>query len=233
MSEVKRSNSDLENIKNLFDDVSKIYDRSRQIFIPCYEDFYKTTTDFIASFIKPKSILDLGAGTGLLSMYYYRHFPHSTYLLVDIADHMLDIAKARFASLTNVQYQVKDYSSDYDFSVDTVISALSIHHLDDDAKSNLFSKIYEHLPEGGVFINYDQFCGTDDNMTDALNKFWYQHLKDSSLTAEEIERWQERRKLDKECSVETEVSMLKSASFDSVECIYRMQKFAVIVARKL
>lgn len=233
MSEVKRSNSDLENIKNLFDDVSKIYDRSRQIFIPCYEDFYKTTTDFIASFIKPKSILDLGAGTGLLSMYYYRHFPHSTYLLVDIADHMLDIAKARFASLTNVQYQVKDYSSDYDFSVDTVISALSIHHLENVAKLNLFKMIYAHLPSGGVFINYDQFCGTDDNMTDALNKFWYQHLKDSSLTAEEIERWQERRKLDKECSVETEVSMLKSASFDSVECIYRMQKFAVIVARKL
>ena len=233
MSEVKRSNSDLENIKNLFDDVSKIYDRSRQIFIPCYEDFYKTTTDFIASFIKPKSILDLGAGTGLLSMYYYRHFPHSTYLLVDIADHMLDIAKARFASLTNVQYQVKDYSSDYDFSVDTVISALSIHHLENVAKLNLFKMIYAHLPSGGVFINYDHFCGTDDNMTDALNKFWYQHLKDSSLTAEEIERWQERRKLDKECSVETEVSMLKSASFDSVECIYRMQKFAVIVARKL
>ena len=69
-------------------------------------------------------------------------------------------------------------------------------------------------------------------MTDALDKFWYQHLKNSSLTAEEIERWQDRRKLDKECSVETEVSMLKNAGFDSVECIYRMQKFAVIVVRK-
>lgn len=69
MSENIKSKSDLENIKNLFDVVSKIYDKSRQIFIPCYEDFYETTTDFIASTIKPKQIVDLGAGTGLLSMY--------------------------------------------------------------------------------------------------------------------------------------------------------------------
>ena len=41
MTEDKKSKTDLENIKNLFDVVSKIYDRSRPIFIPCYEDFYR------------------------------------------------------------------------------------------------------------------------------------------------------------------------------------------------
>lgn len=232
MSENKKSNTDLENIKNLFDVVSKIYDKSRQIFIPCYEDFYENTTDFIASFIKPKAIVDLGAGTGLLSMYYYKHFPYASYTLVDVADKMLDIARARFASLTNVQYLVKDYRNDYDFSADTVISALSIHHLNDEAKLDLFSKIYSHLPKGGVFINYDQFCGKDKKMTEALDKYWYQHLENSSLSPLEIERWQERRVLDKECSVDEEEKMLKDAGFDSVECVYRMQKFAVIVARK-
>ncbi len=233
MSENIKSKSDLENIKNLFDVVSKIYDKSRQIFIPCYEDFYETTTDFIASSIKPKQIVDLGSGTGLLSMYYYKHFPYASYSLVDIADKMLDIARARFASLNNVQYLVKDYTNDYDFSADTVISALSIHHLEDEAKLNLFKKIYAHLPSGGVFINYDQFCGKDEKMTEALDKYWYLHLEKSSLSPLEIERWQERRLLDRECSVDAEQSMLKDAGFDFVECVYRMQKFAVIVARKL
>lgn len=69
-------------------------------------------------------------------------------------------------------------------------------------------------------------------MTEALDKYWYQHLENSSLSPLEIERWQERRVLDKECSVDEEEKMLKNAGFDSVECVYRMQKFAVIVARK-
>lgn len=219
-------------IKTQFNLVSQIYDKSRKIFIPCYEDFYIGTTNFIAGCISPSNIVDLGAGTGLLSMYYYEHFPECSYLLVDIADKMFNIARDRFKGAHNVNCLVQDYSEQYDFDADTVISALSIHHLEDDAKKKLFHNIYRNLPSGGVFVNYDQFCGEDAVMTSNLDKYWYHHLMNSSLTSEEIEKWKSRRVLDRECSVKNEIAFLRAAGFESVECVYRMQKFAVIVSRK-
>ena len=50
------------------------------------------------------------SGSGLLSCFWYRHFPASEYVLVDIADDMLHIARKRFAGIDNVSYLVADYS---------------------------------------------------------------------------------------------------------------------------
>ena len=85
-------------IEEQFNLISKEYDCKRKMFIPCYNDFYNTTTKFLASNIKyPNSIIDLGAGTGLLTYFWYKYFPNSSYLLVDIANNMLEIAKKRFS----------------------------------------------------------------------------------------------------------------------------------------
>lgn len=77
------------NIEAQFNLIAEEYDRNRKKFIPCFDDYYKNTTRFIVSnIIKPKRILDLGAGTGLLSYFWYQHCPESEYVLVDIADDM-------------------------------------------------------------------------------------------------------------------------------------------------
>ena len=48
----------------------------------------------------------------------------------------------------------------------------------------------------------------------------------------DLERWKERRRLDRECSVEEEVEMLSACKFKIVKCVYSCQKFAVIAAVK-
>lgn len=52
------------------------------------------------------------------------------------------------------------------------------------------------------------------------------------MTDQDIELWKERRKLDKECSVEEEAEMIRNRNFTSVKCIYSYQKFSVIAAIK-
>ena len=143
-----------------FNKIAKEYDANRKKFIPCFDDFYGRTTDFIAANIStPKRILDLGAGTGLLSAFWAQHFGASEYVLVDIADEMLQIARKRFEGLPNVSYEIMDYSEKMpEQEFDVIISALSIHHLEDEEKEELFSQIYNKLPTGGIFVNYDQFC---------------------------------------------------------------------------
>ena len=123
-------------------------------------DFIQILRTFIASNIDdPKSVLDLGAGTGILTSFWYQNFSKSNYTLVDIAEDMLRIARERFYGMTNIEYLVEDYTKklpNRDF--DLIISALSIHHLEHAEKIELFKRIFEKLPVGGVFVNYDQFC---------------------------------------------------------------------------
>ena len=206
------------NIEEQFNLIAKEYDSNRRKFIPCFDDFYQKTTEFIVSNIdEPKRVVDLGAGTGLLTYFWYRQCPDSEYVLVDIADEMLNVARKRFDGIGSISYQIENYIHKLpDTIFDTVISALSIHHLENSEKIKLFSRIYDHLPSGGLFINYDQFCAEQQQMNHWFNTYWERQIEHSGLTDKDIELWKERRKLDKECSVEQEVDMLKSCKFLSL-----------------
>ena len=135
--------------------------------------------------------------------------------------------------MDNVSYQTIDYIRELpEQNCDAVISALSIHHLENLEKQELFSRIYDKLPEQGLFINYDQFCAGQPQMNDWYDTFWESGLFRSGLSEKDIASWQERRKLDRECSVEQETEMLEKSGFRIVKCVYTYQKFSVIVAVK-
>jgi len=221
-------------IEKQFNQIAHEYDRKRRKFIPCFDDFYISSTNFISSNIDaPRRIIDLGAGTGLLSYFWYQHYPTAEYILIDIADDMLDIARKRFDGIENVSYRVNDYTANLPGdNFDTVLSALSIHHLEEDSKMKLFLKIYDTLPGSGLFVNYDQFCAGQPKMNTWYDSYWENQLYHSGLTQKDIELWKERRKLDRECSVEQQMDALKKCGFDNVMCIYTYQKFSVIVAVK-
>ena len=58
--------------------------------------------------------------------------PSAEYMLVDIADEIRHVSRKRFSGLNNVHHRIMDYTKllpEDDF--DAIISALSIHHLDD------------------------------------------------------------------------------------------------------
>ncbi|MGN0403114.1 MAG: class I SAM-dependent methyltransferase [Acetatifactor sp.] len=221
-------------IKEQFNFVAQEYDANRKKFIPCFNDYYENTTRFILSNIeKPRRVLDLGAGTGLLSYFWYQQCPSAEYVLVDIADEMLNVARKRFAGIDSISYQILDYSKELpggDF--DVIMSALSIHHLENEDKQKLFVQIYDKLPRGGLFVNYDQFCAGQDVMNEWFNSYWENQLTGSGLNQHDIELWKERRKLDKECSVKEEIEMLCKGKFKTIKCVYSYQKFSVIVAIK-
>ena len=221
-------------IEKQFNLIAEEYDCNRRKFIPCFDDFYRNTTEFIISNIEePKRVVDLGAGTGLLTYFWYQKCPNAEYVLVDIADEMLNIARKRFNGIENISYRAENYMKKLPDTVfDMVISALSIHHLEDRDKAELFSKIYDRLPKGGLFVNYDQFCAEQEKMDKWFDSYWESRLADSGLTDKDIELWRERRKLDRECSVRLEEDMLRKCGFGAVQCVYSYQKFSVIVARK-
>lgn len=226
-------------IQEQFNLVAKEYDANRKNFIPCFDAFYDNTTDFISkNILTPKQILDLGAGTGILSASYFKHFPNAEFLLVDVADEMLDVARKRFQGTINVNFLSADYTKNFDFRTlngerfDLIISALSIHHLEDEEKENLFSKIYDALPTSGVFANHDQFCAESPAMNKMFSHYWEDKIFNSGLSKNDIAKWKERQKLDRECSIQQEIKMMKAGGFQNAESVFQCQKFAVVVGMK-
>ena len=106
------------NIQDQFNMIAKEYDENRRKFIPCFDDYYVSTTDFAAKSLakKPELIFDLGSGTGLLPSFWYPHFPDANYVLSDIAEEMISVAKKRFENVPNIKYEISDYSKNLEFS---------------------------------------------------------------------------------------------------------------------
>ena len=147
--------SAMNRTQDVFSRTATSYDPARAKLIPCFEQFYATAVDLVPP--DADHILDLGAGTGLLSVVIRERFPDAYLHLIDNADPMLAQARERFSRDQEVLCQLGDYTSaPWGASYDAMVSALSIHHLPDQKKRKLFVRIHAALKPGGVFINAEQ-----------------------------------------------------------------------------
>lgn len=221
------------NIEKQFDDISEYYDSQRKKLIPCFDDFYATATLFATTKMDNPKILDLGAGTGLFSSFILNKYPKARLTLLDVSDKMLEVAKRRFSGFKNVTYIVSDYAeSNIAEKYDLIISALSIHHLEDDSKVKLYKNIYESLNPEGVFVSADQCLPESSEYIDIFNTHWYNYVRSYDFSQEEIDNFEQRRKLDKESKLIDQISRIEYAGFGAVECVYKYMQFCVVVARK-
>src|ERR1700760_455813 len=83
----------MNDVKEQFSNVSKRYDSQRKYLIPCFNDFYTACLPLVKSLTHARSVLDIGAGTGLFSQFIYDFNPKLNFTLIDISGEMLDVAK--------------------------------------------------------------------------------------------------------------------------------------------
>jgi len=222
-------------IKKVFDNISLDYDKQRKKLIPCFEDFYKISVSMAVSSSENPSVLDIGAGTGLFSSFLLEKYPNASFTLIDISEKMLEVAKTRFRDLENIKFIADDYTK-YDFGderYDVIISALSIHHLEDEQKRELYKKCYSILNFNGIFINAEQVLGETSYLDSFYKKEWKSSIERSDLPKEEVIAGYERMKLDKEATMNHQLSWLKEAGFSDVDCVYKYYNFAVFFGRKI
>ena len=150
----------MDEIRDAFDTIALEYDAQRVHIIPDLHQYYGAAVWAAISPDNNPAILDIGAGTGLMSALVLEKFPGASLTLLDISENMLAVARQRFSQRDNIGYVVSDYRrSPLGGPYDLVISALSIHHLSRDDKCQLFHGIFSALKPGGMFINADQADG--------------------------------------------------------------------------
>lgn len=221
-------------IKALFDIAAQDYDRTRPQYIPCFDEFYNTALELIPygrqTCIK---VLDIGAGTGLLSGLVVTAFPHAAITLADISSEMLSKAKERFAANPNIEYLVLDFVDEPIVGeFDVVISALALHHTPQDKLKSVFQKIFGALRNGGCFINADQTLGTTPENEEKYVQAWLNGVKAKGCTNRDIEIAIERMKADRTTTLQNQLNWLSEAGFIHVDCWYKNYRFVVYSGQK-
>lgn len=218
-------------IKDVFDNYASNYDATRKILIPCFDDFYGIAINTIPfQTDQPIKVLDLGAGTGIMAGFVASQFPNASIDLMDVAEKMLFEAKKRLECYPNdFRFLVSDYSKEgaLENHYDVIMSSLSIHHLSDPEKQDLFKTIYTHLNRGGIFINADQVSGDTKNIDEIYRKTWIKQIKENGISEEEMNQAFERMQEDQMSPLMPQLSWLTYAGFSTVNCWYKNYSFVV------
>ncbi|MDI6725264.1 MAG: methyltransferase domain-containing protein [Methanobacterium sp.] len=220
-------------LKEKFDENADKYDKIRKLIIPCFDDLYNITRNLANSKKEDPKILDLGAGTGLLTKYLLEKFPQGEFTLVDLSEEMLKIAKNRFMGLNNFKYIAEDYLTyNFDNSFDMIISSLSIHHLEDENKKKLYKKAYDSLNHEGIFLNADQVIGPTPDVDKSYQENWMQKIEENNFTGPEKDTAMERMKFDNPATLEDNLKWLNDCGFKDVDVYYKYYNFCIFYGKK-
>ena len=209
------------------------YDSQRGKLIPSLAELYTAAAEIVRVSVPnnlDSSVLDLGAGTGLLAKSVRASIPLCQLVLIDHSPEMLNKARERFRKDSLVSYVISDFSSFEDTDkYDAVVSALAIHHLEDQDKKALFARIKNSLRHGGVFVNVEQVCAPRDDAEQLYDNMHAVHVQRAGTTNQEWMAARERMKYDKPASLYSQLKWLEEVGFHSVDCLYKNFRFATIV----
>ena len=204
------------------------YDALRRQLIPSFDLLYQSAGSLVATFTPPNaSIMDLGAGTGLLSAAILARKPDADLLLVDRSEGMLLQAKQRFADVVNVRTQIGDLFDPLpEGGFHAIVSALCIHHLSHEEKRELFVRIRRALLPGGMFVNVEQVRAPADWLEELYDVQHETHVIDSRTAPEDWAAGRERMKFDIPADVESQLDWLREAGFELADCVAKDWRFA-------
>jgi tRNA (cmo5U34)-methyltransferase len=223
-------------IDSAFNATIEYYDDWMKKALPNYGEIFRTVQELIP-FETAKSIevLDLGAGTGLFSKHVLEKYPDARFLLYDVADKMLDVARERFRGhpqqfeFTTGDYRTLQVAHEFDL----VVSSLSIHHLTHEEKQDLFRKIFSILRKPGIFINVDQIRGETDYVRKLYWNHWLDQVRGKETSEKRIQESIDRRmEYDRDALLGDQLRWLGEAGFTIVDCVYKNLFVGVFLAMK-
>ena len=131
-------------------------------------------------------ILELGAGTGIITELLLERFPHASVVAVDGAEKMLRKAQSKKLIAENAhrtECMLADFSSSSWVSHITgqfnlVVTVDALHHLTHDRKRELYQEIYDAIVQGGQFFISDHITSHEPFFKDPQYMLWVREVLD-------------------------------------------------------
>jgi tRNA (cmo5U34)-methyltransferase len=229
------SNGQARKIKNHFNSDIVDYDACCNKVVPRNDEIYNIIVDSIPFDRKSKlKILDLGVGTGLGALKILNEFPNSRLTGIDFSSKMISRARERLKIFSNrVKLIEADFNKiDFPEKYDVIVSAVTIHNSNETNQKRLMSKIFNHLNDGGCFLNGDFAKTKSEFLNKKLDESYKEYLR-NNLRGEELKVWLHHAfKEDRPVALEDQLLWMKEAGFREIECIWRHQNLAVYYGLK-
>jgi tRNA (cmo5U34)-methyltransferase len=215
----------------VFDATASTYDRDRSRLVPGCDTFYRWALDLIP--MREKVIVDLGAGSGLLTALLRDRFPQAHIHIIDFSASMLELARQRLGDDPNLTFTRADYVNDaLPQQVCSVVSSLSIHHVDDAGKREVFRKVFAPLKLNGTFVNADQVAGPTPELEARYKALWLEQVRAAGATEQQIADSLYRQQEDRCAPVEDQLAWMRGAGFADADCWYKEGRFGVFAGTK-
>jgi tRNA (cmo5U34)-methyltransferase len=225
----------MEQIKDTFENAAIDFDNIIVKLVPYYTELIADMI-MIIPFEKNKNInvIDLGCGTGTLSLRIMKEYPNAHITCLDMTSNMLELAKRKLSEYYNIEYILEDfYTFNFNKKYDLVISSFALHHLITPGdKKNFYQKIFDSLKEGGCFYNLDILIGPNDEVQNFYMKKWVDFLS-QNLPKERVDGNIERYYAeDSPESIMNHMKWLEQVGFRDVDVIRKYYNFALYGGRK-
>ena len=190
----------------------------------------------------PKSardIVELGCGTGTLSLRLARCYPDARITFIDAAAEMLDVTRQRLiaegASRPDRFNLVAATFEDVelpDRQFNLITSNMALHHVID--KAALFQRIYDWLRPGGTLRFGDHVWGQTVGNREIGRTRWIAHCQSpGQLTEAELASLvQHRHQHDHYISVKEQFGIFERVGFSDPDCVWSDGNWAIYTAEK-
>lgn len=220
-----------------FEEVAQDYDSFVEK-IPKYERITETLKEVLEQLNRtysPRRVAELGIGTGDFARWVLEQFEPEFLEGIDGAESMIEQCRSR---LEDVRGEVvlkctsfEDWTPDQD-NFDWIYSNLSIHHLRDLEKRDLYRRIHEALSESGVFLLSD-LVRIPENRADLYRDVYWKRLAELGFDESDIrQRWERHKENDVPSDLRAKLRWLKEIGFGTVECLWKDFNRAIVLASK-
>ena len=226
--------SHTEKIKLHFDDAANRFDNFIQTLIPNYNNMIEILMAIIPFDEHDDfEVIDLGCGTGTISYFVNKKFSHAKITCMDISEKMLQIAADKIAAdVSCISGDLNTFT--FPQKYDVIVSSLALHHLEtDQAKFEMYQRIYAGLKENGIFINLDIVLGSNEELQAINMQNWINFMKQNVPEREIVEKWIPSYYADdRPTSLRSHIKFLEEAGFKEVDVIYKAFNYSVFCGRK-
>jgi len=211
------------------------YDSLIRRAVPRYDEMTARLLEYMPP--SPRRILELGCGTGNLTLRLAERFPRATITTVDAAPQMTELTAGRakgagFADrLTTVTARFEDLAF-ADRSFDLITSCMSLHHVRN--KAPLYGSFARWLGPGGALRIADQFLGATDAIQRAHWDLWLRFCREPGHCSEaEVQSLLDHAAAhDHYEPLHAHFAALAEAGFPAPDCVWRTGMYAVLTAER-
>jgi tRNA (cmo5U34)-methyltransferase len=221
-----------------FGSMVESYDSLIRRAVPRYDEMTARLLDYVPR--EARKLLELGCGTGNLSLQLARKFPAASLTLVDGSPEMVAVTRSRIEDaglhLVNkpaylaVRFEQLALPKD---SFDLVVSSISLHHVTD--KADLYRRIRALLHAGGRFCFADQIRGEPEPNHQVNWDRWLDFCSEPGhCTHEEIESLLDHAAAhDHYAPLSEHIALLSTSGFTEIDCVWRNWMWGIVTATAL